>query len=154
MEKNVKKVLFVFIMLICFNITAQNIIKIEQNNVGINKSILSKINNIKSSTDFTFIKSNGEIKSSISNSKIVQLDYNQINSIVNLNSALKSSIEIAVINVSNNYSNINLNSLNELTALNFIYLIVEINIPDSSLINSINVGNPNWIITYQFSLPE
>lgn len=154
MKRVIKNAMLIFVLLITFGLSAQNIIKIDKNKMS-DKSIASKVNVLKASTDITYLKSNGEVKYGSSNSKTIQFNYNQINFLNNINSSYQSDIEFAIIQISSDFnSTINLNSLSQLTALNFIYLLVEKNVSDTALVNSINANNPNWTIAYEFSLPE
>lgn len=154
MKRVIKNAMLIFVLLITFGLSAQNIIKIDKNKMS-DKSIASKVNVLKASTDITYLKSNGEIKYGSSNSKTIQFNYNQINFLNNINSSYQSDIEFAIIQISSDFnSTIYLNSLSQLTALNFIYLLVEKNVSDTALVNSINANNPNWTIAYEFSLPE
>jgi len=154
MKRVIKNAMLIFVLLITFGLSAQNIIKIDKNKMS-DKSIASKVNVLKASTDITYLKSNGEVKYGSSNSKTIQFNYNQINFLNNINSSYQSDIEFAIIQISSDFnSTIYLNSLSQLTALNFIYLLVEKNVSDTALVNSINANNPNWTIAYEFSLPE
>lgn len=154
MKRLIKNAMLVFVLLITFNLSAQNIIKFDKNKLS-DKSITSKVNVLKSSTDITHLLHNGEIKYGSSASKTLQFKYNQINSLNNLNPSYQLNIENVIILISDDSnSSLNLNSLSQLTALRFIYLLVEKNVSDSALLNSISVNNPNWTVVYEFSLPE
>lgn len=154
MKRLIKNAMLVFVLLITFNLSAQNIIKFDKNKLS-DKSITSKVNVLKSSTDVTHLLHNGEIKYGSSASKTLQFKYNQINSLNNLNPSYQLNIENVIILISDDSnSSLNLNSLSQLTALRFIYLLVEKNVSDSALLNSISVNNPNWTVVYEFSLPE
>ena len=154
MKRLIKNAMLVFVLLITFNLSAQNIIKFDKNKL-FDKSITSKVNVLKSSTDITHLLHNGEIKYGSSASKTLQFKYNQINSLNNLNPSYQLNIENVIILISDDSnSSLNLNSLSQLTALRFIYLLVEKNVSDSALLNSISVNNPNWTVVYEFSLPE
>lgn len=154
MKRLIKNAMLVFVLLITFNLSAQNIIKFDKNKLS-DKSITSKVNVLKSSTDITHLLHNGEIKYGSSASKTLQFKYNQINSLNNINPSYQLNIENVIILISDDSnSSLNLNSLSQLTALRFIYLLVEKNVSDSALLNSISVNNPNWTVVYEFSLPE
>lgn len=156
MKKVIYNVVCFFIFLISFNSNAQSIIKIEQNEPGQNKSVILTVNDLLNATDITFINSTGEINYGSLQSKILQLKILDINFANNVNSYFKNNIEFAIVRIPNDFnSTINLNNLNQFTALNFIFLIVEkIDLTDTALTNLISANNPNWTIVYQFSLPE
>lgn len=155
MKKVICNVVCFFIFLTSFNLTAQSIVKIDQNELGQNKSVILSVNGLMNTTDISFINSSGEINYGSSQSKIIQLNINHINHVNNVNSTYRNNIEFAIVKIPVDFnSTINLNNLNQLSELNFIYLIVENDLTDAALTNLISANNPNWTIAYQFSLPE
>lgn len=137
------------------NCFSQQIIKIDNHHLPTNKVLATNLQNVMTTTNITFINNNGIINNGNQNNTIIQLEINDLNYVNNLNISDKNLVKSAIIKIPMNFSSvINLNSLNQLVNLNLIYLIVENNIDDNELINSIIASNSNWIICYKISLPE
>lgn len=155
MNKSLISIVFTFVMLLCFSSKAQNIYKISKNNSSENGKVFSKVLALNNSTDVTFVNPNGLINYGSEICNIIQLSIADSFSLNNFNTSLKNNIDIAIIKVPSDFnSTIDLNNLNQFSALNFIYLIVEKNLTDNELISMINSSNTNWTIAYQFSLPD
>lgn len=153
--KNAIKILVLSLFFITFKFHAQEIFKVENNNRSLNESIAKKAIDVMNITDVIFIKNNGKIKYGSQNSMTLYVDYENIDFGNSINQATKNNIKNIIVKIPDNYSgSISLNSLNMFPAINFIYLIVENEISDFSFRNSIVANNPNWIIAYEFSLPQ
>lgn len=153
--KNAIKLLVVSFLLIAHTIHSQEIVKVEQNIENLNESIAEKATDLMNETDIIYVKNNGEIKYGSQNSITAYVNYNNIAYGNSINQKAKNNVQSIVIKISNNYDgNINLDSLNMFPALNFIYLIVENEVSDSTFRNSIVANNSNWVIAYQISLPQ
>lgn len=155
MKNFLKKSLIILFFLVSFNFYSQEIIKIDKNIGNSNRLVNNKITNLLNAIDIIFIQPNGIIKYSSVNAKTIELDYRDINYVQAVQQPYKSNIKQAVLKIKSNHSgSINLESLNQFPALDFIYLIVEKNSTDIALTSSIVESNPNWTIAYQISLPE
>lgn len=154
--KNIAFFLLLSLILITNKLSAQEIIKLNANLSNVNESVKKKVTDLLSITDITYLKSNGEIKYGSQNSITIYTDYDDINSLSSTSQGFRNTVKNALVKVkpNNTNGNINLDSLNVLPELDFIYLLIEGNLIDNQLINMINATNPNWIITYQLSLPQ
>lgn len=154
--KNITFFLILSLILITNKLSAQEIIKLNANLSNVNESVKKRVTDLLSITDITYLKSNGEIKYGSQNSITIYTDYDDINSLSSTSQGFRNTVKNALVKVkpNNTNGNINLDSLNVLPELDFIYLLIEGNLIDNQLINMINATNPNWIITYQLSLPQ
>ncbi len=147
------KTLFLyFFLLISIQLHAQQIINYEDAVRQSNESLINRVNAIINSSDYFLLSNNSQQRNSYQNFEILDVNYNNLQLINQINSSQLQNLKYCILRISNNLNPIDLNALNLLSNLELIHIIIETDF--SSIPSVINLNNPNIIVTYIISIPQ
>lgn len=147
---SISKIVFLFIFLINYQFSiAQQILNYDNLSTS-NKIIKSRIDKVLSSNEIIY--DNSISRTSHNPKEILDLKYENLNLINQLNSSSQNNIKFCVLRIKDFINPINLNYLNSLNNLELIHLIIEVNY--SSPPTVVYLNNQNIIISYQISVPQ
>ena len=141
-----------FFFLCIFKLNAQEIYNYENLALQSNQALKNKVDSILNSNDIFLVNSNISSRNSYENFEIIDIRYNNLNQLVQVDAALLQNLKYCILRLQNNSNPIDLNLLNPLTNLEVIHIIIETDFIGSPSI--INLINQSIVITYIISIPQ
>jgi hypothetical protein len=147
------KIPFLCLFFLCiFKLNAQEIYNYENLALQSNQALKNKVDSILNSNDIFLVNSNISSRNSYENVEILDIRYNNLNQLRQIDSSQLLNLKYCILRLQNNSNPIDLNLLNPLTNLEVIHIIIETNFSGNPSV--INLINQNIIITYIISIPQ
>lgn len=147
------KIPFLCFFLLCiFKLNAQEIYNYENLALQSNQALKNKVDSILNSNDIFLVNSNISSRNSYENVEILDIRYNNLNQLRQIDSSQLLNLKYCILRLQNNSNPIDLNLLNLLTNLEVIHIIIETDFIGNPSV--INLNNHNIIITYIISIPQ
>lgn len=141
-----------FFFLCIFELNAQEVYKYENLALQSNQALKNKVDSILNSNDIFLVNSNISSRNSYENVEILDIRYNNLNKLRQIDSSQLFNLKYCILRLQNNSNPIDLNLLNLLTNLEVIHIIIETDFIGNPSV--INLNNHNIIITYIISIPQ
>lgn len=141
-----------FFFLCIFKLNAQEIYNYENLALQSNQALKNKVDSILNSNDIFLVNSNISSRNSYENVEILDIRYNNLNQLRQIDSSQLLNLKYCILRLQNNSNPIDLNLLNLLTNLEVIHIIIETDFIGNPSV--INLNNHNIIITYIISIPQ
>ena len=141
-----------FFFLCIFKLNAQEIYNYENLALQSNQALKNKVDSILNSNDIFLVNSNISSRNSYENVEILDIRYNNLNQLRQIDSSQLLNLKYCILRLQNNSNPIDLNLLNLLTNIEVIHIIIETDFIGNPSV--INLNNHNIIITYIISIPQ